>query len=234
MEIRRIDIVICDDITFVFVVVLGAGVVRNKLYRMIHPVPRQQAEDLAALLNRVLAGTRPGEITPLQITILESTTEEGTKELLAAAIDFLKELSMEIYEQDIRLKGEGNLLDYPEYQDVGKARELLDFLGESAATSWLPLPTTSSVVFRIGNENLAKPLQEASLIVARCPLAGGNTGYVGIVGPTRMHYPRLAARLSFFAKGLTRMLQDIIDEDDTDRPENTPPPTREKQGEEPN
>jgi hypothetical protein len=49
-----------------------------------------------------------------------------------------------------------------------------------------------------------------------------------------MHYPRLAARLSFFAKGLTRMLQDIIDEDDTDRPENTPPPTREKQGEEPN
>ena len=41
-------------------------------------------------------------------------------------------------------------------------------------------------------------------------LSGGRIGYVGIIGPTRMNYSRLAARLEYFASGLGALIQDVI------------------------
>ena len=75
-------------------------------------------------------------------------------------------------------------------------------------------PGDAPVVIQIGDENTLPQLKGSSLIVASCRLHGGNTGHVGIVGPTRMDYSRLAARLSFFAKGLSAGMEDIIKDKD--------------------
>lgn len=48
-------------------------------------------------------------------------------------------------------------------------------------------------------------LQNTSVVVASYDIGGDMRGLIGVVGPTRMDYASVAARLAGFADGLTRM-----------------------------
>jgi heat-inducible transcriptional repressor len=43
------------------------------------------------------------------------------------------------------------------------------------------------------------------VVVASYDIGDGMRGVVGVVGPTRMDYATITARLSYFAEGLSRM-----------------------------
>ena len=44
------------------------------------------------------------------------------------------------------------------------------------------------------------------MIVARYDAGGDMEGLIGVVGPTRMDYSKVAARLSYIAEGLSALL----------------------------
>ena len=58
----------------------------------------------------------------------------------------------------------------------------------------------------IGPENVADALKDTSVVVASYDIGDDMRGLVGVVGPTRMDYASVIARLSGFADGLTRLL----------------------------
>jgi len=210
--IRRIDIVMTDTLTFVTVMITAAGSVKSRVFRLSQPVRNETVTSLVYALNNVLAGIEPGAVTLSHIKALESIAGEEGAELLASVLELIKEAAVEAPGLDVQRHGAGNLLSFPEYRDVDKARELLDFLNSSHPERWLPLPCEETpVVITIGDENAAPELKGSSLIVASCPLGNELTGYVGIVGPTRMDYSRLSARLSFFARALGAVTADTED-----------------------
>jgi heat-inducible transcriptional repressor len=213
--IRRIDIVRCDNFIYVILVIMGSGIVKNKMVRIsVEPFGGDLAE-FVRVLNETLCGQNPAGVTIGHIKRLEAAARNNCIDLLAKLIEFLKEISEGSNEVEINLEGEGHLLEYPEYRDIEKARELFGFFNGVHSVEWFPMSDDLPVVVRIGEENLARPLRDTSLMVASCSLGGGYTGYVGIVGPTRMHYSRLAARLSYFARGLSAVIKDIITEEET-------------------
>ena len=57
----------------------------------------------------------------------------------------------------------------------------------------------------IGPENVADALKDTSVVMASYDIGGRDAGVIGVVGPTRMDYAKLTARLSYFADGLSRM-----------------------------
>ena len=57
----------------------------------------------------------------------------------------------------------------------------------------------------IGPENVNDALKESSVVIASYDIGDGMRGLVGVVGPTRMDYATVTARLSYFADSLTRM-----------------------------
>ena len=57
----------------------------------------------------------------------------------------------------------------------------------------------------IGPENVSEALQDTSVVVASYDIGNDMRGLIGVVGPTRMDYGTVAARLSGFAEGLTRL-----------------------------
>ncbi len=213
--IRRVDIVRCENFIYVILVVIGSGIVKNKMVRLpVEPYETGLAEFIR-VLNETLCGLNPSGVTIGHIKKLENAARASNCiELLAKLVEFIKEISEERDEVEINLEGEGNLLEYPEYRDIEKARELFGFLKGAHSIEWFPMSDDSPIVVRIGEENLAVPLKDTSLMVASCSLGGGYTGYIGVIGPMRMHYSRLAARLSFFARGLSAVVKDIINEDD--------------------
>ena len=57
----------------------------------------------------------------------------------------------------------------------------------------------------MGPENVAQELKNTSVIMTRFDIGDGMQGMIGVVGPQRMDYAQIAARLSYFAEGLGRM-----------------------------
>jgi heat-inducible transcriptional repressor len=105
------------------------------------------------------------------------------------------------------LSGTSQFLQYPEFRDVAKAHRILDYLSDESELLKLPIPEQESdLKITIGPENLADELRDSSLIVARYNAGDSMQGLIGVVGPTRMDYSKVAARLSYTARGLGWLL----------------------------
>ena len=57
----------------------------------------------------------------------------------------------------------------------------------------------------IGPENVSDALKDTSVVMASYDIGENMKGVIGVVGPTRMDYAKVTARLSYFAEGLTRL-----------------------------
>ena len=70
----------------------------------------------------------------------------------------------------------------------------------------LPVPAGDSPMqILIGPENVNDALKDSSVVIASYDIGDNMRGLVGVVGPTRMDYATVAARLSYFAESLSRM-----------------------------
>ena len=52
---------------------------------------------------------------------------------------------------------------------------------------------------------MADALKDTSVVVASYDIGDGMQGVIGVVGPTRMDYAKITARLSYLAEGLSRL-----------------------------
>ena len=61
------------------------------------------------------------------------------------------------------------------------------------------------VTVTIGHENSLREMQSMSLVVGSFRI-GGSHGRMGIIGPTRMRYPKLIGLVDYFADMLDELL----------------------------
>jgi heat-inducible transcriptional repressor len=57
----------------------------------------------------------------------------------------------------------------------------------------------------VGPENVADELKDSSVVMTKFDIGDGLQGMIGVVGPTRMDYAKVTARLSYFAESLSKM-----------------------------
>ena len=57
----------------------------------------------------------------------------------------------------------------------------------------------------VGPENVAQELKDTSVVVTKFDIGDGMQGMIGVVGPTRMDYAKVTARLSYFAESLSKL-----------------------------
>ena len=57
----------------------------------------------------------------------------------------------------------------------------------------------------MGPEHVASELKDTSVVMTKFDIGDGLQGMIGVVGPTRMDYAKVTARLSYFAESLSKM-----------------------------
>jgi len=106
-----------------------------------------------------------------------------------------------------RVSGAINLLSHPEYRDVDKAQRIIRYLSDEKELARLPSPDTAGELkITIGPENLADELRDSSVMAIKYDAGSDMQGLIGVVGPTRMDYSKVAAHLSYMAQGLSWLL----------------------------
>ena len=98
------------------------------------------------------------------------------------------------------------LLGQPEYRDVEKAQRLMSSLDEDGLSN-LPaiMQNQNGTQVLVGPENVAQELKDTSVVMTKFDIGDGMQGMIGVVGPTRMDYAKVTARLSYFAESLSKM-----------------------------
>ena len=83
----------------------------------------------------------------------------------------------------------------------------MTYLSEETEASKLPmtLDNGKNMNILIGPENVNDALKDTSVVMASYDIGDNMKGVIGVVGPTRMDYAKVTARLSYFADSLTRM-----------------------------
>lgn len=98
--------------------------------------------------------------------------------------------------------GELKLLDSPEYHDFAKAKKVMDVLANPRELGQLfddfaDDVDEERVAFRIGAEIPVAELQECAIAKADYLVDGESIASIGIIGPQRMDYQRIASALKF-------------------------------------
>lgn len=121
------------------------------------------------------------------------------KSIFDRMIESLKEFGETIANKSgVTAKGELRLLNSPEYQDLDKAKKVIDVLSDPSEVAHLfeDLGETD-VSFKIGAEIPVADLQDCAFAGAEYQVDGESIASIGIIGPQRMDYAKIASALKF-------------------------------------
>ncbi len=221
--VQRFDLLQAHAGSFILVVMTSSETVRNKLIKLPLNCSEQDLKLLAAVLNASLTELPADGFTP---ELLQRVTRSAgpAASLVPVIVDFTTHVLQEEQKSQVYVSGQMKLLGQPEYRDVEKAQEVLSTL-DSDTLSNLPatLADTAGTQILVGPENIARELRDTSVVMTRFDIGDGMQGLIGVVGPTRMDYAQVTARLSYFAENLGRMFS---------KPELPPSPEQKEPGDE--
>lgn len=206
--IKRFDIIYVDANTFIIVVMLSDNTVSNKLVHLPVSVTEQMMKKLSVLFNANFVGIAEDQITPVLISSTERAADD-TMGITSVIASFAIEILSKAFKPTAFITGENRLLNQPEYRDPDKAHRLMSYLsagGHLLPEQGLSALSGTGVQVLIGPENVAEELKDSSVVIATYDAGDNTKGLIGVVGPTRMDYSTVAAKLSALAAELSRRL----------------------------
>ena len=205
ITVKRYDLIQTGPSGVIAVLMLSTEEVVNKLLRL--PVETNDADLklLSAVLNATMTGIGPEGFTAQLLEKVMGSAGAAAM-LVPVIVDFATETLRRQSHGDMAIAGQARLLGLPEYRDVDKAQRVLTSF-DSDALRDLPavMQDERGTKVLVGPENVAQELKDTSVVMTKFDIGDGLQGMIGVVGPTRMDYARVTARLSYFAESLAKI-----------------------------
>ena len=191
--------------SFILVLTLPGDQVVNKLIKLPVAIADSDLSLLSALLNTAMTEITAEEFTAEKMDKVMRSAGAAAS-LVPVIVDFTVETLKKQSSTDMAIAGQARLLGLPEYRDVDKAQRVLSSIDEDALSN-LPavMEGANGTKVIVGPENIADELKDTSVVMTKFDIGDGMQGMIGVVGPTRMDYAKVTARLSYFAESLSKM-----------------------------
>ena len=203
--VKRFELILAGQGSVILVVMLSNEEVVNKLIKLPVLAGESELKILSAVLNATMTGLAPEEFTPELLERVMGSAGEAAS-LVPIIMEFTTEVLQKQGSANMAVAGQLRLLGQPEYRDVDKAQRVLTTLDEETLAN-LPavMQNQSGTKVIVGPENVAQELKDTSVVITKFDIGDGMQGMIGVVGPTRMDYAKVTARLSYFAESLSKM-----------------------------
>ena len=223
VTVKRFDLIGTGPGSTILVLMLYPDEVLNKLIKLPVQVDETDLKLLSAVLNASMADLPLEGYTP-ELLERVSRSAGNAAMLVPVIVDFATDALRGKGSTNMAVAGQMRLLTQPEYRDVDKAQRVLTSLDEDIISN-LPavMQSENGTKVLVGPENVAQELKDSSVVMTKFDIGDGMQGMIGVVGPTRMDYAKVTARLSYFAESLSKMFS---------KPEQPqlPQPEKDKQG----
>ena len=203
--VKRFELILAGQNSVILVVMLSSDEVVNKLIKLPLDVTETDTKLLSAVLNAAMTGLTADEFTAELMEKIMGAAGKAAA-MVPVIVDFTADTLRRSGSTNMAIAGHSRLLGLPEYRDVDKAQKVLSSIDEDALSN-LPavMQNEHGTKVLVGPENVASELKDTSVVMTKFDIGDGMQGMIGVVGPTRMDYAKVTARLSYFAESLSKL-----------------------------
>ena len=179
----------------------NAGIINNTI-PLKKEISEENCKDASKFLTTRLANKKINEVIDNYADYRQMFKQELSyfQELFFSLTEVLKDFAKN-KTSTYKSGNTSKLLNGPEYKDIDSAKKFLNTIENKdeiiKIMDNIESADNSEVVFSIGDENNSEEFNEYSIIKANYSLSDGIVASIGVVGPERMDYARIASVLKF-------------------------------------
>ena len=203
VRINKFDSVFLSPRDFLIVMLFKGDVVKAKPIHLTFSIDEDTLRRFTEALNIYLSNTTSDGITMPIIMKLEALMGSAGA-MVHPTMKVICETMNELNAADIRLDGVNKLLQYPEYSDVSKLRDLMGVLEEKERLMDVISSHTSiddDINVYIGTEDDSDAMRDTTMIFKNVNV-GGKRVAVGVIGPKRMNYSKVIGMINQLASAI--------------------------------
>jgi heat-inducible transcriptional repressor len=209
-RMRHIQFVPIDAETVIMVLVTDNKVAKNHTIYVDHPMDYETLNKLSVAFNSLFSGRALQEMLDTAGQYAESIARSAGVPAETLALIWNSLANAILIEDNVAVytSGAKNILGFPEFNDLEKARPIFEALEEKELLVTLLGGTASDdVSIVIGAENRLEELRNCSVIKANYAMGQRVFGSIGVIGPTRMDYPQVVSILRGIVKNINSVLK---------------------------
>ena len=207
--LKRIQLVYLAPGQALVVIVTDTTVVKDSIIS----IPENITEDDLIRISRLLTERFAGHsLTDIDFDRVKSLEEDlyRNRVFFDTLIGVLNDSILKPDRGRLVLDGAVNIFHYPEYKDIDKAQRFLSMLEtRDQLYRMLAKRTKWEYTVTIGDENPEQELRDYSVVTATYKVGNRPVGSIGVIGPTRMNYPRVLQVLSEATQNLGEIFSEM-------------------------
>ena len=223
LRVRQVELISLNELLVLMIVVVQEARMIRQLMPLPQPVEVDELDELATRLSWMLRGRSASDVRTAARQAIDARETHPVEH-------FVLDTLAQVLDRDAlragnpAIAGLGGMMAQPEFQhEPERSLELIELVDQHAADDLVPAAVIEDVTQQgdirgamhvlIGDDHPTALLQRCSLVLAPYRSSTGAAeppeipGYVGVIGPTRMNYPRSIAAARFYSQ----LLQEMID-----------------------
>ena len=211
-DLRRVYLTRASSRQVLMVALFSTGQVEHRLIETENAPEDALLQQLSNFINSLVADKPVEDIERL----LRAAELPATMHMLAShcgpATSALISIARSLSDRRLYMEGASHLMRQPEFHDVQRLEAVLNALEERSALFKVLMRRTGTdrhnmhVNIQIGTENPHERMHDCTLISHSYSIGDRPAGYIGVIGPTRMHYERAIAAVKFMSGSLSHLL----------------------------
>ncbi|MEA2163981.1 MAG: heat-inducible transcriptional repressor [Thermoanaerobaculia bacterium] len=209
--VRSMDFVAVADNKIMCILVGQNGVVVNKIIETRQPFTRDELQKLSRFITVELSGLT---LDIIRRRLVRMTEEERARhdgmlqKTIALGIEAVNDVTP--LEHELYVEGTASILTKPEFSDAISMRKTFLALQEKEKLVEILNSCLSEegLQILIGSESNFTQVYNFSLVARRYGTQAAPLGMVGIIGPMRMEYARMAPLVDYLGQALSRKIEE--------------------------
>lgn len=220
-RLKQVKILMIEPGKALVVVVLSAGVVRDRLIRIPNVLSAEQVQGVAEALEKALAGQKLSDIT--LVTVTDAGQKEEIPDSLLNQLLFETYLSIKQAENiDVYMQGSHHMLKQPEFSDINRAHRFLDTMNQNGLVAGYlqeldedeKTDGHGAYAVRIGQEIALEGMEDCSFVSTSYRIFDSISGKIAVIGPKRMLYSKIISDVSFMNKTVSQLMRQMTSRDE--------------------
>jgi heat-inducible transcriptional repressor len=212
--VRSMDFVLIDGSKIMCVIVGTNGVVVNKVIETRHSFTREELEKTSRYITVEFGGMTLNVIRRRLIRMTEedrALQDQTLQKTISLGIEAVNDVTP--VEHELYVEGATSILTKPEYADAASLRKTMLALEERGKLIELlnSCLTEDGLQILIGSETDFTQVHNFSMVARRYG-SHAPLGMVGIIGPMRMEYARMAPLVDYLSRALSRKIEEEEEE----------------------
>jgi heat-inducible transcriptional repressor len=207
-RVKKIELVSLYENVCILLVITNMGHVESKQIHIPENTDIDEMKRVIEIFNDILYDC---PISQVSEKLHYDINKDKVKEIMTynkTIIDTFLEAFTKFTQSKYYLSGKNKMLYQPEFSNVEKVRELLQFFEQNDIFRLVENTQEQGLTVKIGKENAVSAMQDCTVITVPYELNEKDSGTIAIVGPTRMEYQKVIPLIKYLAMQMSKLYKE--------------------------